>query len=403
MDLSFENELILHCAQVTIPPDKIDRVKKLISLELRWDKILSFALSAGIAPLFYYSLKGIPESSFIPRHIMDQLKQAYFQNLARNTYLCAELRRILSSFNNEDIDVVILKGASLAGLVYPNIGLRVFNDIDILVRKPDLPASEEIMSKLDYATTDSKVIRNYYRKNHHHLAPYIHPEKSILVEIHWNISPYIQIDIDDWWNRVREATINDYKVLVLCPDDMLLHLCLHLFSSGYLGNMLRGICDISETLKHFWEAFNWQAIRTQTEKYHVTKEFYSILSVSKLLYGNNGNFLSSIDTHKADLSLVSLMQKVALTQDKASTPPGCLIRAMAAERYSDKFDILKRHIFPGRRQMCIRHNTSLYSPRLYFCYLLRIIDLCVKYGKGLLTALLEQKANTVPSKPGCRP
>ena len=403
MHLSYENELILHCAQVNIPPDKIDRVKKLISRKPNWDKVLSFALSGGIAPLLYNSLKRIRESSLIPPHIMDQLKEAYVQNLARNTYLCIELRRILASFNNEDIDAVVLKGATLAGIVYPDIGLRVFNDLDILVKKNDLPAAEKIMSKLNYATNDSKEIRNYYRKNHHHLAPYIHPEKSTIVEIHWNISPYIQIDIDDWWNRVREATINDYKALILCPDDMLLHLCLHLFSSGYTGNTLRGICDIAETLKYYSQAFNWRAIRTQIEKYNISKEVYSILYVSKLLYGNDGNPLNSIDTHNADLSLVSLMQKMALSQDKTSTVPGSVIKAIAAEHYSEKFDILKRKIFPDRKQMSIRYNVSVYSFRLYFCYLLRIIELCIKYGKAVLATLLNNKKNIILSRFGFLP
>lgn len=247
MNLSNENRLLLCCAQTRIPETTLNQIKDLVGFPLNWEEVSRSAFWYGIAPLLYHNLKNI---SGIPQEVIDQLKQAYLGNMARNMYLYAELRRILESFREKGVGVIVLKGAALAGIVYGDIALRPMGDIDLLVRKEALPYAEEIMSALNYRTNMDSESQEWYRHNHFHLSPYIHPDKSVVVEIHHHVIGHpFHIDIGKWWERAREAKVANCGMLIPSPEDMLLHLCLHLFNHGYNKSLLRGICDISETLK----------------------------------------------------------------------------------------------------------------------------------------------------------
>src|SRR3989304_7122244 len=142
MNISHENRLFLQCLQASISGNTGDKIKGVISLSLNWEEVLESAFWHGIAPLLYNNLKDIQESHLIPREVMAQLRTAYHGNLARNMYLYAELKRILETFSNKGVKVIVLKGAALAKTVYGDIGLRPMSDIDLLVKREDLPHAE---------------------------------------------------------------------------------------------------------------------------------------------------------------------------------------------------------------------------------------------------------------------
>jgi Uncharacterised nucleotidyltransferase len=385
MNTSKENKLQLYCARTKIPEDTQNEVENLVSLPLDWEEVLKSASWHGVAPLLYHNLKGI---SCIPLWVMEQLKRAYHGNMARNMYLYAELRRILERFGEKGLDVIVLKGAALAQTVYGDIALRPMGDIDLLVRKEDLPYAEEIMSTLNYNTDMDSKSQEWYRHNHFHLSPYIHPDKSVVVEIHHHIiDPPFHADIDKWWERARETKIANCKILTPSAEDMLLHLCLHLFNHGYDKSLLRGLCDISETLRYYEEELNWIKFQDEVSKYGFNKLAYSILYLVKRLQKNNDNSLSWLKPTNVpiDLKLVALLEKRIFTDDGiSSTIPGPLVQWIAADKFWDKVKILITRIFPTREVISDRYSISLSSKKLYFYYLVRPYKLFLKYGKFML-------------------
>ena len=131
MNLTNENRLIVICARTRIAGSQLDELKYFVSRPLDWDRIVESALSQGIAPLLYHNLKNIPETHCIPQRVMAELKKNYYDNIARNMYLYAELARIVKAFHDKGISTILLKGAALAKFVYGDIGLRSMIDIDL--------------------------------------------------------------------------------------------------------------------------------------------------------------------------------------------------------------------------------------------------------------------------------
>jgi putative nucleotidyltransferase-like protein len=385
MNLSNENKLLLYCTRTKIPEYTLNEVKSLVTLPLNWEGVLKSAHWHGSAPLLYQNLKSI---SGIPQGVMDQLKRAYYKNMARNMYLYAELRRILERFSDKGLDVIVLKGAALAEIVYGDIALRQMGDIDLLVRKEELAYAEEIMSSLNYSTYMDSKSQQFYRQNHFHLSPYVHRDKSIMVEIHHHIINHpFHINIDKWWERARETEIADCKALSPSPEDMLLHLCLHLFNHGYNKSLLRGICDISETLRYYEDGLNWTRIRDEVSEYGINKLAYSILYLVKRFYRIDSKLPEWLESSQIpiDLRLVSFIEKLVFIEDGISSSlPSPLVQFLATDKFVDKLKILLAKIFPSREVISDRYSVSPSSKKLYFYYLARPCVLFLKYGKFIL-------------------
>jgi hypothetical protein len=386
MNQSNENKLLLYCAQTRIPEDTLNKVKDIINLPLNWEGVLNSALSQGIAPLLCHNLKKIQKSHFIPEKVMHKLERAYYANVARNMYHYDELKRILTAFNEKNIKIIVLKGAALDKSVYGDIGLRTFGDLDLLVKKEDLSYAKEIMSDLDYVYGPAKKSEEWRRMNHFHLRPHIHPDKSIVVEIHWHITgDSFHINIDEWWEMAKVIEIGNCQAMIPSPEDMLIHLCLHLFNHGYKEITLKDFCDIIEALRYHRKEINWQRLQDKIDRYKINTLVYTILYFIKILERDEENLLGWIKSNSVNLKLLSLIEKQILGEDAAhSAIPKELVQSLVTDKFSGKVMLLLNLIFPTREEMASVYSVSFSSKKIYFYYIILRPFYLFKYGKFIL-------------------
>ena len=405
MNISHENRLLLHCLQASISGNTGDKIKGVISLLLNWEEVLASAFWHGIAPLLYNNLKDIQEGHLIPREVMDQLRTAYHGNLARNMYLYAELKRILETFCDKGVKVIVLKGAALAKTVYGDIGLRPMGDIDLLVKREDLPHAENIMSGLGYRF-QGNMPPEWYRENHQHIS-YIHPEKNIPVEIHWHIvnksHPFrirnLGTDIiERWWEGAQNIEFSGSKALMLCPEDLILHLCLHFIKHRFLsqnknfngGFSSRGaliqMCDIFQTLKHYRDVIHWVRLKHEAEKYGIDSLMDTIFSALREIMGDHDNIFHNVPgrftSERLDQELIRLINKRILIRENILPAfPGDFMKSPVADTFQMKVRILLKEIFPHPEVLSKRNSVPLPSQRLYLYYFIRPFRLLLKYCK----------------------
>jgi len=116
----------------------------------------------------------------------------------------AELKTILRTAAKNSVPVVVLKSIPLLGTVYREIGMRVLNDLDILVKIEQLPKMETLLSDLVYS---------YHGTNLGNHNRYFKPEKGIILEVHWGLvnvhSPVqkyaFKLDMDEIWKEACEC------------------------------------------------------------------------------------------------------------------------------------------------------------------------------------------------------
>ena len=204
-----------------------------------WTDLLRLAQRHGVAPLLYHRLTTAGLQEHVPQDIFHTLHRSYLHNAARNMRLYHELAHILSLFNEHHIPVIVLKGAYLAEAVYGNIALRTMCDIDLLVHKPDLARTQHTLRE-----------HGYLRKN-----------ARVPIDMQWTLDLSIAnlpIDMNEAWERATPGRLAGVEVYALSPEDLLLHLCIHLaFHHDFHGAGLRAFCDMQTTIHRYSDAIHW--------------------------------------------------------------------------------------------------------------------------------------------------
>ncbi len=150
--------------------------------------------------------------------------------------------------------VVLLKGAAylMAGL--PPAHGRLFADIDLLVARPALHASEGALLAAGWVGMDQDAYdQRYYRDWMHELPPVTHVQRQSVIDVHHTITPPTSRFAVDGARLLERALPIDSqrRLFVLAPEDMVLHSAAHLFSEGEWDHGLRDLLDLDDLLRHF--------------------------------------------------------------------------------------------------------------------------------------------------------
>lgn len=251
-------------------------------LRVSWDRLFDLAGQLGVGPLLYFRLGALGIRDVIPAEAIRQRKEECFSSQAWNMKVYAELRKVLVALSHEGLPVVVLKGAALAELAYPQIGLRTMADVDLLVEKKNLDKAGAILERLGFLPNEAYREKQWYRAHHHHIVPYVSPDGSLTIEIHWHIierTALLDMPVDELWRRAQSVRIASVPCLALAPEHMLLHVALHLSSSNQFLSQLRGLYDVAELLRRWGGGLDWDEVLRVGALAGAKKHLYVVLSL----------------------------------------------------------------------------------------------------------------------------
>ena len=248
-----------------------------------WERVFHAAAQLGVAPLLYVRLKTSKLESAVPTAVLKRHKGDFLWSQARNMKVFARLREVLAVFRAHRIDVIALKGAALAERVYRQIGLRTMGDIDLLVRKDDLARVETIVEEMGFQADEWYGTKEWYRTQHHHLAPYVSSDGILKLEIHHDIttvSSSIRVPVEGLWTRAQMVRIATVGCLTLSWEHTLLHLALHMADeNGFLGD-LRGLCDVAEIVRRFPGGIDWDELVRVARTWGCVRQLFFALTLA---------------------------------------------------------------------------------------------------------------------------
>lgn len=258
-----EAELLLCCARARRTTETDDRIRALLREDIDWDYLLETARRHRVAPLLYWQL-GVVCPEAVPERVLAHLQNHFRVNSARNLFLTGELRRLLDAFESHGIGAIAYKGPALAALVYDNLALRQFGDLDIMVHQHDVSKAEELLVSLGYRpqyqlTRAQKAA--FLRRQSDYL--FEHTDGRRFVELHWRITEsYLSftLDTERLWERLQRVPLGGGGVWTFSPEDMLMILCVH--GSKHLWHRLAWVCDIAELIR-VHPRMRWERVMTQ--------------------------------------------------------------------------------------------------------------------------------------------
>lgn len=302
-----ESQLVLSCARQRLGPPAAARLGQALAAPLRWDRIIRIAARHGVAPLLHRHL-GAPElAEAVPTRARRQLVELYLRGAHQTLHLLRALGDLLARFRAGGLPVVVLKGGSLAQLLYHDATLRPFGDLDVLIRKDDLERARDVLFAAGYRFPPGLLPEGFIRQYHFNLPMVKQGAVQLCVELHWSLTDRFTgqtPDLDGLWARACSATLSGQETLILSPEDLISHLAVHLDMHGYLNravvgredavrfvfdpsseNRLIWFTDLYEAITASGDRIDWAALVDRGKRAGTSGAIGTSLALLNALYG----------------------------------------------------------------------------------------------------------------------
>ena len=239
-----------------------------------WDDIAVTAIALGLAPLLHWYLEQSQIS--LPPLALAKLGVTRQAHAKRNQAIAGQLAEVLAIFNRRHSDVLILKGALLAPMAYPDAALRPMNDIDLLFRPQDLSKIDPLLQSLGYSgkhkSADqgpgvTKHLSTYRRAGNEGATPnpYLSPGGDRMIEPHGSLEESwfgLKVDITPGvWERAVHIELHGQPAFRLSTADMIIHLAVHAAFHFIMGSSLFvQLYDLRQVLTVWPDEVNWSEI-----------------------------------------------------------------------------------------------------------------------------------------------
>jgi hypothetical protein len=265
-----------------------------------WAQIACLAVQNRVGPLVYSSLRSAGLGTLVPRTAMRELETSYFQSFAYCSLVERAVREMLARMGQEGLAVILLRGLALGETIYGDPALRPFSDMDLLIRREDLPRAKTILFDLGYRLPFGSVDARYFERNHLHLQLVKGGE---VVELHWALDhkyTSFQIDYGEVFQDATAGRVAGVEALCLSPEDLLLTLCIHLVKHcTYSRNIPPGpelldrvladgflilYCDVVALLRRAGTDLDWAAVVEKARRWQVESTVQPALAATARLF-----------------------------------------------------------------------------------------------------------------------
>ena len=242
---------------------QIDRLSRQVK---DWDYVVQIARRNGVIPLLYKTLNA-SDAPFIPADVLNCLQGAFEGNTYRNFLLTGKLLRILKLFKQHNILAVPFKGPALAEMVYGDLALRSFVDLDILIHPKNAARAIHLMIQQGYQPS--------VKLNVDQLKAYIKKEYSVemfrknateIIELHWELTGrYLPcpFTLGDFERRLKQESLAGKNVCQFPSEELLLYLCIHGAKDAW--NRLEAILSVAELIRTS-PGLDWIHVQTLSQK-----------------------------------------------------------------------------------------------------------------------------------------
>ncbi len=362
-----------------------------------WAAILDEAAAHGLTPWLYRWLDTSGARPSLPARLGDRLEREVFGVAARNMLLASELSAVLRACEDHRVPCAPVRGPALAEQLYGDITARPMGDLDVLVRKDDVPRVAAILRSLGFRQLDR---RPGFAEAFSYTLVFLKDRHGwLIVEPHWTIvyPPFVErLDMTGVWARCVRGRVLGVESWVLGREDLLLHLGLHLTHPDG-GAPLLWFSELDRLLRQDREHIDWSRLLSLAREAGCEVLLAEALGKVTALFGTPipdhvSEQLARILRRSSDERLVRLVAAGSDADGREELAVFFTVKGVRARlRYALGL------LFPSPRFMQIQHGVTG-RVGLGWAYIRRFRRLLWTTTKGMLRLLV--RSGTAASRRG---
>jgi Uncharacterised nucleotidyltransferase len=234
-----------------------------------WTALVALAIREGTAPLLHSHLARLGLLDRLPEVARRRLTDVVGGVWAANAVLARCWAQATTALRQAGVETLTLKGMALANTVYGEPALRPMADVDLLVREEDRAAAHAVLRSLGYRTPG-------------HAADMLGASRSFVelvrdgsrIDLHWHAAHYlrferiVEVDHEGMWARARPLITEGGRSRMLAPEDLLLHLVLHLTLGSDFARVL-WYADIDAVVRRFAAQLDWGLVEREADHWRI--------------------------------------------------------------------------------------------------------------------------------------
>jgi hypothetical protein len=212
----------------------------------QWTALLTMAHAERLSASLAHRLSGIE----MPEAAARYLDRARRTALAGRTEALWEVEMARRALIGLDVPIILLKGSAFAAAGMDAGQGRQIGDLDILVPKVNLPEVERALLDAGWDWLKPDPYDDlYYRTWMHELPPLAHKERGRMIDVHHTILPPTARVTPDPAALIANAVPVGNGLMMLAPEDMVVHAVAHLLADGDLAGGMRNLWDIDRLIQ----------------------------------------------------------------------------------------------------------------------------------------------------------
>ncbi|GAB1723484.1 MAG: hypothetical protein GDA65_19200 [Nitrospira sp. CR1.1] len=279
--MSSEGRLLVLCARTAVSEFVRVEIADLVCHGMNWDVVWELSKTHGVAPLVYRNLAMICPAA-MPSMIHEAYRRHNQANALLNTLLSKELVTLLDALAAKGITAIPFKGVTLAQVAYGDLSLRECADIDLIVEQEAIPQARKILWSQGYQLTSQDE-----GADDESAEPYHFFQKRngiVAVDLQWVMARRhfgFRLDRSVFWSRLKPINLPTKSVQGLCPEDLLILLCVH--GSKHAWEQLKWICDVAELVRRR-PTLDWSRVLFQSNEWHCRRMVLLGLAMAQSLF-----------------------------------------------------------------------------------------------------------------------
>lgn len=255
-----ELRLLLTCSRVASTDRQERAIRSMLQQGLDWTAFARSAVGHGLAGLAGHTLSRVAPD-LVPEDILDALRTIVPQTARANRARLEELGGVFDALAANGVEAIAFKGPVLAIRAYGDLGLRVFRDLDFLVRDQDLAATIATLHRLGYVR-GGQLTEAQFELVHRLQGQEIifNTATGAAIEPHTRLTSLklaFDIDYAALWRRAQRLELNRRSLLVLAPEDDLIALAVH--GGKEVWWSLKWVCDVAAFISAH-PSLDWMAL-----------------------------------------------------------------------------------------------------------------------------------------------